>query len=148
MKNRISSHTLKALVFILLAACSSARILNKRLPNDWNISSYEERTAEGSANSVLNIGSIRFETNGTGTKSVNFKIVDRTVEDYQPFDWKIIADTVIISGTSYFSKPWTIIENTPGKQVWKSSDKTGNTQTIVLSKNDPDTRISAKSVQN
>lgn len=144
MKTKLHLKALYAFVFIALAACSSAMIMSKRLPSDWNISSYVERSADGSASSVLNIGSIRFETDGTGTKSVNFKLLDRPIEDYQPFEWKILADTVIISGTSYFSKPWTIVENSPSSQVWKFTDKSGNSQTMTLSKNKPDARISSK----
>ncbi len=134
-------------IFIAISACSRAMVLKKRLPSEWNISSYEEKTVEGTASSVLNIGSIRFETNGTGTKSINFKLIDRVIEDYQPFEWKILADTVtvVISGTSYFSKAWTVLESSPSSQVWKAADRVGNTQTMVLTKNKVDTRISDRS---
>jgi hypothetical protein len=144
MKIKFPLSILKACIFMTLAACSTVMVMNKRLPSEWNIKSYEEKTAEGTAISVLNIGSIRFESNGTGTKSVNFKMVDRIIEDYQPFEWKVIADTVVISGTSFFSKAWTIVENTPSNQVWKASDKAGNVQTMMLSKNKVDNRISKR----
>jgi hypothetical protein len=135
MKIHFGALAIKACILMTMVACSTVMVLNKRLPNEWNISKYEEKTPDGTATSVVNIGSIRFESNGTGTKSVNFKMVDRVIEDYQPFEWKVIADTVLISGTSYFSKPWTVIGNTRSSQVWKSTDKLGNTQTMVLTKN-------------
>jgi hypothetical protein len=131
-------------VFMGFWACSPAMVMKKRLPSEWNITRYEEKAVDGSSNSVIDIGSIKFETNGTGTKSINFRIVDRNIEDYQPFEWRVLEDTIIISGTSYFSRAWTVVENSASSQLWRSSDKIGNTQTIVLSKNKPDARISQR----
>jgi hypothetical protein len=130
----------------LICACTKVMVMNKRLPSEWNIASYEEKTGDGTAVSVINIGSIRFESNGTGTKSINFRLLDKSIEDYQPFEWKVLADTVIISGTSYFSRAWTVTQNTPSNQVWQSRDKMGGVQTMMLAKNkvNKDNRISAK----
>ncbi len=136
--------TAKTCLLLFLTACSAAMVMNKRLPSEWSISNYEERMADGSASSVANIGSIKFEANGTGTKSVNFKLVDKIIEDYQPFEWKVIADTVIISGASFLSKAWTVMENSPSSQTWKHTDKGGNSQTMTLVKNRPETRISQR----
>jgi len=135
---------LTACIFITMAACSTVMVMKKRLPNEWNITKYEEKALDGSAYSAVNIGSIKFETNGTGTKSINFNLADRMIEDYQPFEWRVLADTVIISGTSYFSRAWTVMENSPSNQIWKSTDKMGGVQTLLLSKNKMDARISLK----
>ena len=145
MKTGVCVAGVKMFIAVTLMGCSTAMVMNKRLPSEWNISNYEERMADGSANSVRDIGSMRFETNGTGTKSINFKIIERNIEDYQPFEWKVAEDTVYISGTSHFSRPWTIVNNTAGNQVWKSKDnKLGITYTMVLNKNRPEQRISQR----
>jgi len=116
-----------ALVLVLFASCSAQRRFQRRLVGNWNVERYEQLFPSGQKEEFRNVGTIRFNTNGTGENDLS--ILTRTVR--QPgdrgFNWINTAESVTItSNNTYLAKAWIVIQNKGSFQVWKST-----TQTVV-----------------
>jgi len=119
--------TALALVLILFASCSAQRRFQRRLVGNWNVERYEQLFPSGQKEEFLNVGTIRFNNNGTGENDLS--ILTRTVR--QPgdrgFNWINTEESVTItSNNTYLAKSWIVIQNKGSFQVWKST-----TQTVV-----------------
>jgi len=120
---------------IILSACNPQKALTKRLTGEWAIVSYEERNREGANPTMTNIGTITFNSDMTGIKSISYSIMQVAYLDDKPFQWTNTENTVTLDGEeSDFAKVWFIQENNKTTQQWRSTDSEGNVQIMKLRK--------------
>jgi iron uptake system EfeUOB component EfeO/EfeM len=132
---RVKIITASSLFILLMASCSSVNKLNRRLQGSWNISSYSEQHVDEQEASAVNIGSMTFNDDNSGTKKISYRILSNQIADTSRFVWSNTNKTVTIKGeNSAFAKTWIILKNQNKKQSWTSTDGKGNVQSIVLQK--------------
>lgn len=113
------------LVLVLFASCSAQRRFQRRLIGNWNVERYEQLFPSGQKEEFRSVGTIRFNTNGTGENDLS--ILTRNVR--QPgdrgFNWiNTEASVTITSNNTYLAKAWIVIQNKGSYQVWKSTSQT------------------------
>lgn len=125
--------TLKLLsIFITVIFFTSC---SQRLVGTWQVQKYETNIA-GEQNVLLrDIGSMTFNSDGTGDKEIEYSILGITKKDTTSFRW--IAkekQLTIYSKNSEFAKTWIRIENNRNSQRLKSTDGKNQIQIIELIK--------------
>jgi hypothetical protein len=120
-------------VSILLMSCSAEQKLKRRITGEWTIASYSEQNVTGTDGTSENVGTIRFERNGRGSKKITGIPWRRSLSEGTDFRWQNSANTITIfdQNTSIFAKSWIITVNKKKRQEWKSTDR-GNVQTLQL----------------
>ncbi len=106
-----------------------------RLSGKWNVN-YETTSPGAQTVSLTNIGTMNFNSNGTGEKQLNYSVMGIQKQDNSPFTWKWEDGKYveIKSDNSEFAKTWIVIENKRNLQRWKSTDGGSNVQIIELRK--------------
>ncbi len=119
---------LLALTALFLTSCAP------RLTGNWTVKRFETLTPGQPGASLLNIGNILFNTNGTGEKTVNYTLLGADYNDEKPFKWKSYNGEymTIESEGSEFSKTWIVVANKKKQQLWKSTDGANKVQIIEL----------------
>lgn len=126
----------KILLLAILIAFTSC---SKKITYTWNIDKYEIDSENGQNTVSKNIGTITFNKDNTGTKNINYQVLQNDYTDKKPFLWEKSEDNITIksakeNAASAFDKTWIITVNKQKKQVWKSTDGKNNVQTIILSR--------------
>lgn len=108
-----------------------------RLAGTWTVQRYETVTPGQQGVTLSNIGTMTFNRDGSGEKSLNYAVLGTTVNDQTPFKWTWSNDSYVTieSAGSDFAKTWIIITNKKKFQKWKSTDGANNIQTLEISKN-------------
>ncbi|MBK6265400.1 lipocalin family protein [Marivirga sp. S37H4] len=132
---------LYSLLFIfLIISFITACTLERQLPGTWQIASYSEEGVTGRSTSATNVGTIEFDSDGTGTNDLEFKIFGSKQTDQREFTYDIGDNYITIKpqqeNDSSSVKSWIVMENKRNSQKWKSTDDEGNVQTIELKKED------------
>lgn len=130
MKVKTIKISLIALAVTLLTSCSH------RMVGTWTVQRYETTSPGQEGVTLNNIGTMKYNKNGSGEKNINYSVLGTTHEDLSPFKWTWEDDRFISieSEGSDFSKTWIIIENKRKFQKWKSTDGTNNIQILELAK--------------
>ncbi|MFS4415814.1 hypothetical protein [Maribacter sp. 2307ULW6-5] len=101
----------------------------------WNVQKYDRTTAGEQGMTVMDIGTITFNRNGTGEKNLNYSLLGVTEKDSSPFTWTATEQQVTIDGeNSDLSKTWIKMEDKNRYQKWKSTDGARTVQTLELAK--------------
>ena len=113
------------LAVFFLASCSP------KLTGTWNVKNFETITPGERTVTLSNIGTIRFNKNGTGEKNLNYSVLGIRYEDKLPFKWTISEEKYVSieSEGSEFSKTWIIMTNKKKVQKWQSTD--GNKVQVI-----------------
>lgn len=121
---------------ILLATILSMSSCAHRLVGTWNVEKYQSSTPGERGVTVSNIGTITFNKNGEGRKTLEYSLLGVSKKDRTPFTWKTTDEFVTIKGEdSELTKTWIFIENKRKYQKWQSTDGANNVQTLELVKN-------------
>jgi len=117
------------LSMLFIASCS------QRLSGTWQVQKYETNI-EGEQNiSLLDVGSITFNNDGTGVKDIKFSVLGVTKVDTTTFHWTKTDNQITInSKNSDFGKTWIIMKSNRHFQKWKSTDGTNQIQLLELVK--------------
>lgn len=121
--------TLSIIATLFLTSCS------EKIVGTWNVQKFET-VKPGSQNiSLNNIGTITFNKNNTGEKSLFYNILGVETKDDVPFVWTLNEPYITIeSENSSLSKTWILIEYKNKTQKWKSTDGSNEIQTLELTK--------------
>jgi len=124
-----SIFTLSFVAVLFLTSCS------EKIVGTWNVQKFET-TKLGEQNiSLNNIGTITFNKNNTGEKSLYYNILGVETKDDVPFVWTLNEPYITIeSENSSIAKTWIMIENKNKTQKWKSTDGSNEIQTLELTK--------------
>lgn len=121
--------TLALIVVLSLTSCS------EKIVGTWNVQRYETVKPGQQNISLNNIGTITFNKNNTGEKSLNYKVLGIETIDDIPFTWNLNEPYITIeSENSSLSKTWILIEYKNKTQKWKSTDGSNEIQTLELTK--------------
>lgn len=114
---------------LFFASCS------QNLSGTWQVQKYETNI-EGEQNiSLLDVGSITFNNDGTGVKDIKFSVLGVTKVDTTAFHWSKTDNQITInSKNSDFGKTWIIMKSNRHFQKWKSTDGTNQIQLLELAK--------------
>ncbi len=116
-------------LFLAFTSCSH------RLVGTWTVQKYENISPGEKGISVQNVGSISFDTDGTGQKEMNYTVLGVEKDDSTPFEWEATDSYITIrSEDSDISKTWIYLENKNKSQKWKSTDGKNQVQTLELEK--------------
>lgn len=130
MKQKLIRISLAFFTLLWLSSCSH------RMVGNWTIQRYETTTPGKEGITLTNIGTMKYNKNGTGEHNISYSVLGAHYEDNSSFGWKWDDGKYIsIEGESAeFSKTWIIIENKKKFQKWKSTDGENNVQIIELKK--------------
>ncbi|TVQ15625.1 MAG: hypothetical protein EA361_05485 [Bacteroidetes bacterium] len=121
------------LVFII--GCTQQSRLSSRLSAEWNIAKFEARTFEGSTSSIENAGTLVLRSNGRGTQSFTSSIAHAGDQASTDFEWNNTDRTVsIMAQGASVPKIWIVVDSSRSKQLWYSTDSSGNVQIMHLEK--------------
>ncbi|MGN0001866.1 MAG: hypothetical protein ACI35V_00395 [Sphingobacterium composti] len=114
----------------LLTSCS------QRLVGTWTVQRYETTSPGQQGVALSNIGTLKFKSNGTGEKNLDYTVLGINRQDKLPFKWSWSDGEYVSieSDSSDFSKTWIIMTNKKKYQKWKSTDGANNIQIIELKK--------------
>lgn len=120
-----------AILFTILS-CS----IERQIVGNWQITSYAESGADGSNANAVNIGTISFDKDGTGSNDLSFSILGAEKNEQNNFSYSIGDESVTIKtdDNSDLAKSWLVIESKAKMQKWKSTDGKGNVQVLELVK--------------
>jgi len=126
---------MKSVITLAFIAVLSLTSCSEKSVGTWNVQKYET-VKPGSQNiSLNNIGTITFNKNNTGEKSLYYNVLGVETKDDVPFVWTINEPYITIeSENSSLSKTWIMIENNRKSQKWKSTDGSNEIQTLELTK--------------
>lgn len=126
---------MKSVITLAFIAVLSLTSCSEKIVGTWNVQKYET-VKPGSQNiSLNNIGTITFNKNNTGEKSLYYNVLGVETKDDVPFVWTINEPYITIeSENSSLSKTWIMIENNRKSQKWKSTDGSNEIQTLELTK--------------
>ncbi len=117
------------LIGIALTSCSS------RLIGTWTIQKYETTKPEQQAITLINIGTITFNKDGSGEKNVSYIVFGENYFDDLEFNWTTENQYVTIEGQgSKFSKTWIMVESTRRTQKWHSTNGGALVEVLELTK--------------
>jgi len=117
---------------VFFVSCSAEQKLKRRITGEWTIASYTEQNVNGEGGTSENSGTMTFNKDGKGVKSITGIPWRRNFSEGRDFRWQNSANTVtIFDQTSIFAKSWIITVNKKSRQEWKSTDR-GNVQTLQL----------------
>lgn len=121
--------TLLFIIIILISSCTH------RLTGTWTVQKYSNETPGQPGIVLSNIGTMTFENNGKGEKSLKYTVLGIERDDNQPFKWSASDDYVTIeSRNSDFDKTWIILKSKGKYQLWKSTDGKNQVQVLELAK--------------
>ncbi|PKP17077.1 MAG: hypothetical protein CVU07_04920 [Bacteroidetes bacterium HGW-Bacteroidetes-23] len=126
---------MKSVITLAFIAVLSLTSCSEKIVGTWNVQKYET-VKPGSQNiSLNNIGTITFNKNNTGEKSLYYNVLGVETKDDVPFVWTLNEPYITIeSKNSSLSKTWIMIENNRKSQKWKSTDGSNEIQTLELTK--------------
>lgn len=121
--------------FSLIALTIAFTSCSHVLVGTWNVVRYETVDENNQAIILNNIGTMTFEKDGYGNKSINYSIFGRTKEDNTSFLWNATKKFVNLSSSdSDLSKTWIVVESKRNSQLWKATDGETQVQILELSK--------------
>jgi hypothetical protein len=124
-----SIFTLSFVAVLFLTSCS------EKIVGTWNVQKFETIKPGQQNISLNNIGTITFNKNNTGEKSLNYNVLGVETRDDVPFNWNMNEPYITIeSENSSIAKTWILIENNRKSQKWKSTDGSNEIQTLELTK--------------
>lgn len=123
-------------LFLIIFSLTTIASCSHRLTGEWQVKRFESAKPGEPGTALSNIGTIKFNNNGTGVKNINYIVLGIQRDDKTPFKWVWADDkyVTIESEGSDFSKTWIIIENRKKSQKWKSTDGNNLVQTLELIK--------------
>ncbi len=126
--NRLTIFFISTLV-ILLTSCSTSLI------GTWKVDKFQTYEYGQSGSVLSDIGTVRFDKDGSGQKDLRYTLMNMTVTDNMPFKWIVNDNTVTLLGEkSDLIKTWIIVENGSSYQKWQSTDGFNLVQTLILKK--------------
>ena len=130
MTRKFPCHFIGAFLLLMLTSCAPA------LNGVWTVEQLKKETRVVESLNLQNLGTLTFQKDGTGTKSVSYYEDNKLQYDNRPFEWIKQADNTIriISPFSDFNGTWNIITDQADFQKWSRMGSRGN-QTIELRKN-------------
>ena len=124
-----TNFTLALVVILFLTSCS------EKIVGTWNVQNFETIKPGEQNISLNNIGTITFNKNNTGEKSLYYNVLGVETKDDVPFKWSLNEPYITIeSENSSIAKTWILIENNRKSQKWKSTDGSNEIQTLELTK--------------
>ena len=124
-----SIFTLSFVAILFLTSCS------EKIVGTWNVQKFETIKPGEQNISLSNIGTITFNKNNTGEKSLYYNVLGVETKDDVPFKWNLNEPYITIeSENSTIAKTWILIENNRKSQKWKSTDGSNEIQTLELTK--------------
>jgi hypothetical protein len=124
-----SIFTLSFVAVLFLTSCS------EKIVGTWNVQKFETIKPGEQNISLSNIGTITFNKNNTGEKSLYYNVLGVETKDDVPFKWNLNEPYITIeSENSTIAKTWILIENNRKSQKWKSTDGSNEIQTLELTK--------------
>ena len=85
--------------------------------------------------SMTNIGSISFDDDGNGVRSLDYSILGQEYMEGEKFKWSNTENVITISSNEQeHAKSWIVVESSSDNQTWKSTDGKGNVQIMKLTK--------------
>ncbi|HRE76965.1 MAG TPA: hypothetical protein PLL09_03980 [Flavobacterium sp.] len=124
-----SIFTLSFVAVLFLTSCS------EKIVGTWNVQKFETIKPGEQNISLNNIGTITFNKNNTGEKSLYYNVLGVETKDDVPFKWNLNEPYITIeSENSSIAKTWILIENNRKSQKWKSTDGSNEIQTLELTK--------------
>ncbi len=119
----------------LTTGCS----LQSQISGTWQISSFEEISASDNVTSSTNIGTLNFDSDGTGYNNIQVRMLGASNANEDDFTWKAGEDFVRLEGTRETAgadliKTWIVTESGRSKQIWKSTTNDGSIQILKLTK--------------
>lgn len=124
-----SIFTLSFVAVLFLTSCS------EKIVGTWNVQKFETIKPGEQNISLNNIGTITFNKNNTGEKSLYYNVLGVETKDDVPFKWNLNEPYITIeSENSTIAKTWILIENNRKSQKWKSTDGSNEIQTLELTK--------------
>lgn len=123
------------ILLVLITGCTQQSRLTSRLSAEWNIAKFEARTFEGSTSSTENAGTLILRSNGKGTQSFTSSIAHAGEQADTDFEWNNRDNTVsIMAEGASVPKIWIVVDSRRSKQLWYSTDSSGNVQIMHLEK--------------
>lgn len=121
-------------IVIILAVLSCS--IERQIVGSWQITSFAESGADGSNANAVNIGTITFDKNGTGSNDLSYQILGTNKTEQNNFTYSVGDESVTIKTgeNSDIAKSWIVIESKTKMQKWKSTDGKGNVQVLELVK--------------
>ncbi len=117
------------LIGTLITSCS------QRIVGTWMVVKSETKTPGQQGVSLTNIGTITFNSDGTGEKQFDYSVLGITQNDTLPFKWTVSDKFVTIkSQNSELAKTWVIMSNKIKTQNWVSTDGKNQVQILNLKK--------------
>lgn len=124
-----TNFTLALVAILFLTSCS------EKIVGTWNVQKFETIKPGEQNISLNNIGTITFNKNNTGEKSLYYNVLGVETKDDVPFKWSLNEPYITIeSENSSIAKTWILIENNRKSQKWKSTDGSNEIQTLELTK--------------
>ncbi|WP_396153416.1 hypothetical protein [Flavobacterium sp.] len=124
-----TNFTLALVAILFLTSCS------EKIVGTWNVQKFETIKPGEQNISLNNIGTITFNKNNTGEKSLYYNVLGVETKDDVPFKWNLNEPYITIeSENSSIAKKWILIENNRKSQKWKSTDGSNEIQTLELTK--------------
>ena len=123
-------------LFLIIFSLTTIASCSHRLTGEWHVKRFESAKPGEPGTALSNIGTIKFNNNGTGVKNINYIVLGIQRDDKTPFKW-VWSDgkyVTIESEGSDFSKTWIIVENKKKSQKWKSTDGSNLVQTLEIEK--------------
>lgn len=112
---------------LLLSGCS------QRILGIWEVENFEVISSSSESVKATQIGTISFEKDGSGHKSLSFSILGLNQVDKADFSWSLNDRLLTISGdSSAFVKTWIVMEDKRNYQKYKSTDGAQQVQVMEL----------------
>jgi hypothetical protein len=112
---------------LLLSGCS------QRILGIWEVENFEVISSSSESVKATQIGTISFEKDGSGHKSLSFSILGLNQVDKADFSWSLNDRLLTISGdSSAFVKTWIVMEDKRNYQKFKSTDGAQQVQVMEL----------------
>lgn len=125
----------KPVYLLILSLALFFSSCSHRLVGTWNVANYETITPGDQGIALSNIGTMTFNSNGTGEKQLDYTVMGIKKRDNAPFEWSATENYVTIRGEdSDINKTWIYMENKGKSQKWKSTDGSNKVQTLELTK--------------
>lgn len=116
-------------LFIFLTSCTTSLI------GTWKVDKFQTYEYGQSGSVISDIGTLRFEKDGTGQKDLKYTLMNMTVTDNMPFSWVINDNTITLLGEkSDLIRTWIIVENGFNYQKWQCTDGFNMVQTLIMKK--------------